>query len=118
VNERNYPTNILAQARALADALKTIDPDFQVAELTNAALETDLEKTAAIQSNLNSLEIQITNQRNQRDAAYGELWQKVKRMRAGVKAIYGDDSSQYEMAGGTRLSERKTRTRKKAVVSE
>ncbi len=30
----------------------------------------------------------------------------------GVKAIYGDDSSQYEMVGGTRLSERKTYARK------
>jgi hypothetical protein len=30
----------------------------------------------------------------------------------GVKAHYGDDSSQYEMVGGTRLSDRKTRTHK------
>ncbi|MBI5950756.1 MAG: hypothetical protein HY865_03790 [Chloroflexi bacterium] len=30
----------------------------------------------------------------------------------GVKANYDDDSSQYEMVGGTRLSERKSPTRK------
>jgi hypothetical protein len=29
-------------------------------------------------------------------------------VRSGVKAIYGDDSLQYEMVGGTRLRERKT----------
>jgi len=29
-----------------------------------------------------------------------------------MKAIYGDDSSQYEMIGGTRLSERKSPARK------
>lgn len=115
MNERNYPANVLVQAKALAAALNNIDPALQIGELNNAALEADLENTAAIQSALNNLEIQITDQRNQRDAAYGELWKKVKRLRAGVKAIYGDDSSQYEMAGGTRLSERKPRTRKKAV---
>ena len=118
MNERNYPPNVVEQAKALAEALKTIDKAFKVGELTNAALDADLEKAAAAKNLLNSLEIQITDQRNQRDAAYGELWQKVKRMRAGVKAIYGDDSSQYEMAGGTRLSERKPRTRKKAVSGD
>jgi hypothetical protein len=40
------------------------------------------------------------------------MWDKVKRVRAGVKANYGDDSSQYEMVGGTRLSERKSPTRR------
>jgi hypothetical protein len=39
-------------------------------------------------------------------------WDKVKRARAGVKAAYGDDSSQFEMIGGTRTSDRKTRSRK------
>lgn len=118
MNERNYPPNVVEQAKALAEALKAIDKAFKVGELTNAALEADLEKAAAAKNLLSKLEIQITDQRNQRDAAYGELWKKVKRMRAGVKAIYGDDSSQYEMAGGTRLSERKPRTRKKAESAE
>lgn len=33
-------------------------------------------------------------------------------MRSGVKGNYGDDSTQYEFVGGTRMSERKTRARK------
>ena len=53
----------------------------------------------------------MTDLRNQRDAANQDLWDKVKRLRAGVKASYGDDSSQYEMVGGTRMSERKTARR-------
>jgi hypothetical protein len=117
VNERNYPPNILAQARTLAAALNTIDPAFQVGEVSNAGLEEELKKSIEIQNTLNNLEIQMTDQRNQRDAAYGELWKKVKRLRMGVKAIYGDDSSQYEMVGGTRLSERKPRSRKKEAGS-
>jgi hypothetical protein len=40
------------------------------------------------------------------------VWEKVKRVRAGVKGNYGDGSSQYEMVGGTRLSERKSPKRK------
>ena len=40
------------------------------------------------------------------------MWDKIKRVRAGVKANYGDDSQQYEMVGGTRTSERKQRVRK------
>jgi hypothetical protein len=59
-----------------------------------------------------ALEAQITNLRNQRDELYQEMWDKVKRVRNGVKANYGDDSSQYEMVSGTRLSERKSPTRK------
>ena len=117
MNKRNYPTNIMEQARSLAEALKNIDKDFKVGELTNAVLEADLEKAIAAKSRLTQLEIQIVDKRNQRDESYDELWKKVKRLRVGVKAIYGDDSSEYEMAGGTRLSERKPRTRKKAVVS-
>jgi hypothetical protein len=44
--------------------------------------------------------------------SYFAAWDKVKRARAGVKAAYGDDSSQFEMIGGTRTSDRKTRSRK------
>jgi hypothetical protein len=61
---------------------------------------------------VNALEAQITNMRNQRDTLYMELWDKLKRVRNGVKANYGDDSSQYEMVGGTRRSERKSPVRK------
>ena len=73
--------------------------------LTPVALTADI--TAAT-----ALEAQLTDKRNQRDALYTAMWDKVKRVRAGVKANYGYDSSQYEMIGGTRLSERKAPTRR------
>jgi hypothetical protein len=31
----------------------------------------------------------------------------MKRIRSVIKGTYGDDSSQYELVGGTRLSDRK-----------
>jgi hypothetical protein len=46
--------------------------------------------------------------RNKRDAAHLVLWDKVKRVRAGIKASFGDDLSAYEMVSGARMSERKT----------
>ena len=48
------------------------------------------------------LEAQYTDLRNKHDTLYGEMWDKVKRVRASVKDLYGDDLSEYEMVGGTR----------------
>ena len=48
----------------------------------------------------------------QKDAVFVSIEDMAKRVRRGVQAIYGDDSSQYEMVGGTRLSERKPRSRR------
>ena len=112
MNQRSYPATLFDQAKTLAAALEKIDPNLKAGELTVAALKADLDKGAEFQRTISALEIQLTDQRNRRDAHYGELWKKVKRMRAAVKAIYGDDSSQYEVAGGTRVSERKPRNRK------
>jgi hypothetical protein len=115
LNERKYPRSLLEQAKSLAAALKNIDANLQVGDLSVSTLIAEIERSVEIQRNINILEIQLTDQRNQRDAQHGELWNKVKRMRAAVKAIYGDDSSQFEMAGGKRLSERKPYTRKKVA---
>jgi hypothetical protein len=64
---------------------------------------------------INSLESQLTNSRNLRDQDSEKLWQMVKRVRDGIKSTYGDDSSQYEMIGGKRMSERKSAARKQAA---
>jgi hypothetical protein len=55
-------------------------------------------KAGAIDGVMTNLENQLTNLHNQR-------------VRAGVKARFGDDSSPYEMVGGARVSERKTASR-------
>src|SRR3972149_11255307 len=77
-------------------------------------LTMDINQARGIEEQMTNLENQLTNLRNQRDAINQFLWDKVKRGRAGVKANYGDDSSQYEMVGGTRLSERKSARRRTA----
>ncbi|MFZ5820926.1 MAG: hypothetical protein ACOYYJ_13580 [Chloroflexota bacterium] len=107
-----YPANVLEQARSVLDAMKQIDKGMSIGTVTHATLSADITQATQILSQMNTLEAQLTDMRNQRDALYTELWDKVKRVRSGVKANYGDNSSQYEMVGGTRLSERKTPTRK------
>jgi hypothetical protein len=99
------------------EAWKKIDPVLKFGTLDQAALQADLTQAKTLQSELDALDAQYTALRNQRDALHGEMWDKVKRVRSSVKGLYGDDSSEYEMVGGTRRSERKSPTRKASSVA-
>jgi len=107
-----YPTDVLEQAQSVLAAWNQIDSKVAFGALTNAIFTADVTQASQLVTQMNTLEAQLTDLRNKRDAVNQELWDKVKRVRNGVKANYGDDSSQYEMVGGTRLSERKSPTRK------
>jgi hypothetical protein len=80
--------------------------------MTANAFSVEIGLTTSLEAQITALEAQLTDKRNQRDAQKLVLWERTKRVRNAVKGIYGDDSSQYEMVGGTRLSERKPRKRK------
>lgn len=110
-----YPTDVLQQAQETLTAWKQVDAGLALGPLNVGEIEANLSKAGPIQSQMGALEAQLTNLRNQRDELYITLWDQVKRARAGFKGIYGDDSSQYEMIGGTRRSERKRPTRKKVA---
>jgi hypothetical protein len=112
MSKKLYPTDVLEQAQSVLAAWNQIDSKVAFGALTNAAFTADITQASQLVTQMNTLEAQLTDLRNKRDAANQELWDKVKRVRNGVKANYGDDSSQYEMVGGTRLSERKSPTRK------
>lgn len=107
-----FPANILEQARAASQAWISIDPAFKVGNLALSDLEGEVDQLLSIQNQIASLQAQLTDLRNRRDATSLSIWDKIKRLRRGVQGIYGDDSSQYEMVGGTRLSERKPPKRK------
>ena len=110
-----YPINTLSRAKHIAAAWELIGPTVIFANFTNRVFHNDITQVEAIEWKIRNTEIQLAALRNERDALYFSLWDKVKRVRNAVKGIYGDDSSQYEMVGGIRLSERKTRTRKTAT---
>jgi hypothetical protein len=113
----SYPPDVSMQAGSVLEAWKKIDPALKFGTLDQAALQADLTQATTWQSDLDTLDAQYTDLRNKRDALYGEMWDKLKRVRANIKGLYGDDSSAYEMVGGTRKSERKAPTRKPKPVT-
>jgi len=115
MSNKAFPTDILKQAQQTLDAWKKIDPGLSLGDLNPGEIEANLNKLSPIQSRINSLKAELTDQHNQRDDVCVALWAQVKRARAGIKGVYGDNSSQYEMMGGTRLSERKPAARKAAA---
>jgi hypothetical protein len=110
-------SDVIEQAKVIADAWAQIDPELTFGELNQARLKEQLDSVIPIEHEIMSLETRLTNLRNERDSAYEVIWDQAKRVRMGVKVIYGDDSSQYEMVGGTRLSDRKPVSRKPAPAA-
>src|SRR5512133_4327790 len=108
-----YPLDVVKQAQDVLSAWNQMGTTAAtVGTLTPALLTTDVTAATALEAEMSRLEAQLTDRRNQRDALYASIWDKVKRVRSGIKGIFGDDSSQYEMVGGTRLSERKSPARR------
>ena len=112
-----YPTDLVRKLQAAVVTWKHIDPALTIGNLSLAELEATCERCEELKQELISAENKLTDLRDQRDEAYGTGWSYITRMRAGIKGIYGDDSSEYEMAGGTRRSERKPRSRRAKVQS-
>jgi hypothetical protein len=104
---KNYPPDTLTQAANILAACQQIDPQLRAGSTTQATFADTLAQSQSIQAQIKSLELQLTDLRNQRDEQLQTLWENTKRWRATVKGMYGDDSSQYELVGGTRMSERK-----------
>ena len=107
-----YPSDVLEQAIDAHEAWRQIDEQLAYGPLTLGALALDIAQLRSLDHSIASLESQLTNARDRREAMCQATWDKVKRVRAGVKANYGDDSQQFEMVGGTRTSDRKPWTRK------
>ena len=104
MSKKFYPPNVLAQAQEVLVGWAQVSATLAFGTLNPAALTTDITTVSTLESDISKLEIQLADKRNQRDIVYNSMWDKVKRVRAGVKANYGDDSQQYEMVGGTRSS--------------
>lgn len=112
---KGYPTDILAQTTEILAACQQIDPEMRAGSLTQGDLAEALANERHRQSQIATLEKQLTELRNKRDEQLIGMWDAIKRVRATVKGIYGDDSSQYELVGGKRLSERKRPVRRRAA---
>ena len=112
--KKTYPSNVVEQAQDVLVGWGQVDTDmtFSAGSVTTDTLRADISAAMPMEAAISSLEKQLAEARDQRDLLYISIWDKVKRVRAGIKANYGDDSQQYEKVGGTRMSERKPRARK------
>jgi len=109
---KSYPSDVLQQARIVLDAWNQINTQMTFGDLNMTMLSDGIGGAAPIEAEITSLETRLTGLRDQRDDLNLSIWDMIKRVRAGVKANYGDNSHQYEMIGGTRASERKVKPRR------
>ena len=103
----------LVTARQRFAGLNQITPAPNLGpNLTLAAYQGVMTDTGAIEESHNQLAAQMDDSSNRFDAQDGVLADWNRRVLSAVEAQYGPDSSEYEMVGGTRKSERKKSTRK------
>ena len=110
--KRQYPTDVIKQAQTVVNGWNQIAPVPAFGTLTAASLTTDVTAASTLEAQIEALEAQLADKRVVRDAQFKALWEKVKRARNSIKGSFGDDSSQYKMVGGTRMSDRKSTRRK------
>ena len=115
MRRKRYPINVYSRARNIVAAWEQISPTVMLGSVSNPALLAEMTQAETIESQIRTAELQLASLRNERDAVYLSLWDKVKRVYASVAANYGDDSIQYEMVGRTRASKRKRRARKTVI---
>jgi predicted nucleic acid-binding Zn-ribbon protein len=103
----------LESAQQRLNALATIDPALDLGNgLTLASYRAEVTAAQSKQDAYNALLTQVDQAYNEFQDAEKSIRDLSERMLAGVASKYGKDSSEYEMAGGTRKSERKRPVRK------
>ena len=98
---KTYPISIVELVRKIVDAWRKIKADLTLGDLTIDMLADDLTQAEPVEARIADLENQLTEARNQRDELYERMWERTKRVRSAIKGIYGDDSPEYELVGGT-----------------
>jgi hypothetical protein len=112
VDKMSSPPNTREQAEKIKESWANIDKEVAYGDISLTEFNTSLEEIKKTENNIRSLQDQITEARNILVKQRHELWELIKRVRNGVKAKHGDDSSQYERVGGTRMSERSAKSKK------
>ena len=107
-----FPSDVIPQAQDVLVGWAQIGSTVAFGTLTSALLTADMNAYVPLEADISKLEKLLADKRNQREQLCIAIWDKVKRVRASVRGIYGDDSTQYELVGGTRMSDRKFRVRR------
>lgn len=118
MGKKLYPTDTLKQALKIVSLWDHIGTVPIMGPQGYENLRADMETVGELKVKIKQLEVELLSVRNERDAACIQVWDQVKRARSCVKAVYGDDSIEYKLAGGTRLSDRKRPRRKVISATE
>ena len=106
-------SKVITDAQERSADLRAIDPNLDLGnDLTVAAYDAKIAEVQTALDAYNGLLAQADAAGNDFRTLEKELRDLSSRMLSGVKVKYGRDSNEYEMAGGTRLSDRKRKSRK------
>lgn len=107
-------STVLEAARRRLEGLKSITPKPNYGTgLTEADFEQVIGAGEALLAQYNQMLSQLDELQNELAAAEKLANDKSKRILSATEATYGPDSNEYEMVGGTRLSDRKKPGKKK-----
>ena len=103
---RRKSSQVIVDAQERSADLRAIDPNLDLGNnLTVAAYDTKISEAQTALDTYNGLLAQADAAGNNFKAIEKDLRDLSSQMLAGVKVKYGRDSNEYEMAGGTRLSD-------------
>ena len=97
---------LLQEANEIKKALEKID-DRLPDGLKAADMETKMAAVESVVDELDALNAERTRLVDQKGEQAGNLSDHIVQVRSAVKGIFGADSAEYDMVGGTRTSERK-----------
>jgi hypothetical protein len=103
----------------LLDAQKIIEtwnanPTFSLNEITQKSFGDLQARASQLSEAVEARRLELQGLINQRDDTVKALQGAITRARGGFRAFFGPDSTQYDQAGGKRLSERKAPARRTA----
>ena len=90
----------------------TANPDFKMKDVTLEDYRRDHLRLAEVVKLIDDQEATLLPLRNERDDLALKLNGHTTRARSGIKGYFGENSTEYEQAGGTRTAERKRTGRK------
>ena len=112
MSRTRFPTDVIKQAENVVKAWDQMSPAPAFGALSVGSLNSDVTTARELEGQVVALEALLAEKRVARDLQFKTLWNNVKRARNSIKGSFGDDSPEYKMVGGTRLSERKPARRK------
>ena len=115
---RKRNSTIFDSAEQRANSLETINPALDLGSGLTLAKFKQLIADGRAKLNAYNQTLTVADQQgNDLDAAEEAARDYSGRMLAGIAAMHGKDSNEYEAAGGTRKSERKRTTSKKKTTT-